>query len=111
MKNSLIVMIMVAVIAGFSVTANAADKYVQSTGNSVFTIDREAGTITRQIRSSIQGTPVQSETLSCKYGYIISINGESMSTIDLLAATGDLGLKRIEWARKDCQQYTVEPRF
>ena len=114
MKKNLIVMMMIAVVALFATDAKAAEKYVQSAGSSVFTLDREAGTITRQIRASSQGTPLQSETLSCKYGYIVAIAGESTAIIDLLAplsAANDAALKRVEFARKDCQLYNIEARF
>ncbi len=116
MKNSLIIMMIIAAIALFTENAKAAEKYVQSAGSSVFTIDKEAGTITRQIRGSLQGTPLQSETLSCKYGYIVTITGESTAMLDLLAAlngaqVNDPAMKRAEWARKDCLQYNMETRF
>jgi hypothetical protein len=111
MKKSFIVMICAAAVMLSVEQAKADQKYVQSAGSSVFTIDREAGTITRQIRSSIQGTPAQSETVSCKYGYIVTINGESTSTLDLLAPVNDLALKRLESVRKDCLEYSIQPRF
>lgn len=113
MKNSLlIIMITIFALAGFASDAKADEKYVQSAGSSVFTIDRDAGTITRLIRGNSQGSISQYETLSCKYGYIVTINGDATAMLDLLApANSALALKRVEWARKDCQLYNVEPRF
>lgn len=109
-------MILIAALTIFAADAKADQKYVQSAGSSIFTIDREAGTITRQIRSSSQGTPGQAETLSCKYGYIVTVNGEATSMLDLLAplrgaVATDAVVKRVEAARKDCLDYSITPRF
>lgn len=117
MKSKMIVMMMFCAAMMMSVpSVRAAEKYVQSAGSSVFTIDRDAGTITRHIRSSYQGGVSQSETLSCKYGYIVTLNGESTAMLDLLAPLNDtqgndLARKRVEGARKDCQMYNIEVRF
>lgn len=111
MKKFLVAMICVVSIAMMAGPAKADQKYVQSTGSSVFTLDREAGTITRQIRSSVQGTIVQSETVSCKYGYIVTINGDATAMLDLLAPSNDLALKRLEAVRKECSDYSIQPRF
>lgn len=116
MKIFLFVMMMIAAVAFYADDALADQKYVESSGSSIFTIDREAGTITRQIRASIQATPLQSETLSCKYGYIATIIGESVSMLDLLAPlngtqANNLAMKRVEAARTDCQKYNMEVRF
>ena len=116
MKKILNFVLMAAIFILLSAQSKAAEKYVQSAGSSVFTLDREAGTITRHIRGSSQGSILQSETLSCKYGYIVTINGESTAMLDLLAPlsgaqASDAAIKRAEFARKECRQYNIEPNF